>query len=336
MISPVSDYEEDRQVVNAGMPARTVFLLATVRFVLLVMPRFSRQEKHEFSFEPVNPTTQEYSVMSESILSDPIGNVLRFEDHPLNTIFAPKSVAVIGATEKPGSVGRTLLWNLISSPFGGTVYQVNNKRSNVLGIRAYPSVGSIPEAVDLAVIITPSATVPGLMDECVAASVKSSIIISAGFKELGAPGVELERQVLERARKGNLRIIGPNCLGVICPPTGLNASFGGVMPRPGNVAFISQSGALGTAVLDWSVRQQVGFSAFVSIGSMLDVDWGDLIDYLGSDPKTKSIVIYMESVGNARSFLSAAREVALSKPIIVIKAGRTAAAGTRTVNHTGR
>ncbi len=267
--------------------------------------------------------------------TDQAHDVLRQERQPLDAIFAPRNVAVIGATEVPNSVGRTLLWNLISSPFGGTVYPVNPKRPSVLGIKAYPSIGDVPEQVDLAVVCTQAGFVPGIVKQCAAAGVKGMVIISAGFKELGAPGIELERQILEEARKAKIRIIGPNCLGIMSPLSGVNASFASGMARPGNVAFLSQSGALGTAVLDWSFKEMVGFSAFVSIGSMLDVDWGDLIDYLGNDPRTQSIVIYMESIGNARSFLSAAREVSLSKPIIVIKAGRTAAAAKAAASHTG-
>ncbi|WP_066382256.1 bifunctional acetate--CoA ligase family protein/GNAT family N-acetyltransferase [Anabaena sp. CA = ATCC 33047] len=254
--------------------------------------------------------------------------------NPLNAIFAPQSVAVIGASEKAGSVGRTLLWNLISNPFGGTVFPVNPKRHSVLGIKAYPTIADIPETVDLAVIATPAPTIPGIIAECVAAGVKGAIIISAGFKEAGAEGIALEQQILAQAR-GKIRIIGPNCLGVMSPRTGLNATFASAMARFGNVGFLSQSGALCTAILDWSVRENVGFSAFVSIGSMLDVGWGDLIYYLGDDPHTKSIVIYMESIGDARSFISAAREVALTKPIIVIKAGRTEAAAKAAASHTG-
>ncbi|NCC51292.1 MAG: bifunctional acyl-CoA synthetase/GNAT family N-acetyltransferase [Spartobacteria bacterium] len=272
---------------------------------------------------------------SEAKIADPVGDVLRYEDHPLDAIFKPKSVAVVGATEKMGSVGRTVLWNLISNPFGGVVYPVNPKRPGVMGIKAYPSISELPEVVDLAVIVTPAKSIPGIIKECADNGVKSAIVISAGFKELGAPGIKLEQEILEHARRGNMRIIGPNCLGAMNPLTGLNATFGGVMALPGNVAFISQSGALCTAILDWSVEQRVGFSSFVSIGSMVDVDWGDLIDYFGNDPRTRSIVIYMESIGNARSFLSAAREVALSKPIIVIKAGRTAAAAKAAASHTG-
>ncbi|HEX8992901.1 MAG TPA: bifunctional acetate--CoA ligase family protein/GNAT family N-acetyltransferase [Anaerolineales bacterium] len=266
---------------------------------------------------------------------DPAHDVLHYERQALDSFFAPQNVAVIGATETPGTVGRTILWNLISSPFGGTVFPVNPKRAGVLGIKAYPSIAAVPEVVDLAVVVTPASTVPGIIGECVDAGVKAAIVISAGFKETGPAGADLERQILEHARRGRMRIIGPNCLGVMSPTTGLNATFASAMARRGSVGFISQSGALCTAILDWSLRENVGFSAFVSIGSMLDVDWGDLIYYLGDDPHTESIVIYMETIGNARAFLSAAREVALTKPIIVIKPGRTEGAAKAAASHTG-
>ncbi len=268
-------------------------------------------------------------------VSTPVSATSSDEADSLDAIFSPKNVAVIGASERLGSVGRTILWNLISSPFGGTVFPVNPTRSSVLGIRAYPNVASLPEQVDLAVVVTPAHTVPGVIEECVAAGIKGAIIISAGFKERGPEGAELERQILATARAADMRIVGPNCLGVMRPLSGLNATFASAMARPGNVGFISQSGALCTAVLDWSFKENVGFSAFISIGSMLDVGWGDLIDYLGRDPNTRSIVIYMESVGDARAFLSAAREVALRKPIIIIKAGRTEAAAHAAASHTG-
>ncbi len=267
--------------------------------------------------------------------ADPAHNILRTFTQPLDALFTPKNIAVIGATEKVGSVGRTLLWNLISSPFGGTVFPINPKRPSILGIKAYPNIASVPEPVDLVVVATPAPTVPGVIGECVAAGVKGAIIISAGFKEVGEKGIQLEREILKQARQGNMRIIGPNCLGLMNPISGLNATFANAMARPGSVGFVSQSGALCTSILDWSFRENVGFSAFVSIGSMLDVNWGDLIYYLGDDPATRSIVIYMESIGDARSFLSAAREVALAKPIIVIKAGRTEAAAAAAASHTG-
>jgi acetyltransferase len=262
-------------------------------------------------------------------------DVLRSEGHPLDAIFAPHSVAVIGATERPGSIGRAVLWSLVSSPFGGTVYPVSDKRASVLGIKAHARISEIPERVDLAMVVTPAATVPGVITECVEAGVGGVIVISAGFKEHGEQGKELERQILERMKGSHMRLIGPNCLGVMNPVSGLNATFAPNIARPGNVGFISQSGALCTAILDWAQRDMVGFSSFVSVGSMLDVGWGDLIDYLGNDPRTHSIVMYMESVGDARSFLSAAREVSLTKPIIVIKAGRTEAAAHAAASHTG-
>ena len=254
---------------------------------------------------------------------------------PLEVLFRPRNVAVIGATEEQSSVGRSLLFNLQQTSFGGSLYPVNPRRSIVLGLPCYPSIGAVSERVDLAVIATPARTVPGIVGECVAAGVEGAIIISAGFKETGDKGAALEREILREARKGKMRIVGPNCLGLMSPHSGLNATFASSMARPGHLGFISQSGALCTAILDWSQREMVGFSAFVSVGSMLDVGWGDLIQYLGDDPQTSSIVIYMESVGDARAFLSAAREVALSKPIIVIKPGRTEAAAKAAASHTG-
>lgn len=265
---------------------------------------------------------------------DPAHDVFRGDRGPLASFFRPKSVALIGASEAPGSVGRTLLENLSGPDFTGRFFPVNPKRDHLLGLPTFPRLSAVPEPVDLAVIATPAPTVPEIVGQCADLGVPAAIVISAGFKEHGPAGAELERQVLERAA-GRLRVLGPNCLGLMCPPSGLNATFATPMARSGSVAFLSQSGALCTSVLDWSLKKKIGFSAFVSVGSMLDVGWGDLIDYLGNDPGTESIVMYMESVGDARSFLSAAREVALNKPIIVIKAGRTAGAAQAAVSHTG-
>jgi acetyltransferase len=259
----------------------------------------------------------------------------RYQNEQLEAFFRPQNVALIGATENVGSVGRTVLQNLIASPFGGAVFPVNPKRPSVLGIKAYKSIAEVPEKVDLAIVVTPAPSIPGIIRECGEAGVSAAVVISAGFKEIGAEGKKLESMLLEEARTAKIRIIGPNCLGVMCPISGLNATFATAIARPGTVGFISQSGALCTGVLDWSFQANVGFSAFMSIGSMVDVGWGDLIDYLGEDQHTKSIVIYMESVGDARAFLSAAREVALIKPIIVIKAGRTEQASKAAASHTG-
>ena len=267
--------------------------------------------------------------------TDPSYDLFRSRRQPLDAVFDPENIAVIGASDERGSVGRTLLWNLVSNPFGGTIFPVNPNRKNALGIKAYPTIGDVPAEVDLALIATPARTVPGIVEECAAAGVKSAIIISAGFREVGEEGRALERQIKQTAQESQLRIVGPNCLGIMRPPTGLNATFASSMAQEGNVGFISQSGALLTAILDWSYRENVGFSAFVSAGSMVDVDWGDLISYLGADRYTRSIVLYMESIINARSFLSAAREVAQQKPIIVIKAGRTQAAAEAAASHTG-
>jgi acetyltransferase len=252
----------------------------------------------------------------------------------LDSLFSPRSIALMGATENPGSVGRTVMTNLLAS-FKGKIYPVNPKRPEVLGIKAYPSIAELPERPDLVVIVTPAKSVPKLISDCADAKIPIAVVISAGFKEMGPPGIELEEQILTHARMGGMRVIGPNCLGIMRPSRGLNATFAADMALPGKIAFISQSGALCTAVLDWSLQEKVGFSAFVSIGSMLDVEWSDLIDYFGSDDETESILIYMESIGNARAFLSAAREVALTKPIILIKAGRTAESAKAAASHTG-
>lgn len=262
-------------------------------------------------------------------------DILHYEKNSLDVIFRPKNVAVIGATEKEDKIGRIVLWNLLHSDFEGSVFPVNPKYKSILGQPAYANVQDLPEPVDLAIIVTPAPTVPQIVGECVSAGVQGAIVTSAGFKEIGPEGAALEAAALQEARRGRMRIIGPNSLGVMNPHLGLNATYAAALARPGSVGFISQSGALCTAVLDWSLDQNVGFSAFVSIGSMMDADWGDLIYYLGDDSKTKSIVLYMETIGNARSFLSAAREVALTKPIIVLKPGRTQAAARAAASHTG-
>ena len=264
---------------------------------------------------------------------DPSLNFLYRRHLHLDALFRPKSVALIGATEQEGSVGRTVMHNLLKGGFSGDIFPVNLKRKTVCGIPCFPSVSAIGKPVDLAVIVTPASVVPNIIGECAAANIPAAVIISAGFKEMGEPGIALEREIL--ARKGKMRIIGPNCLGIMMPHVNLNATFAASMAHPGSMAFISQSGALCTAVLDWSLAARVGFSAFVSIGSMVDVDFADLIDYFGHDPHTSSILIYMENLGNARAFLSAAREIALTKPIILIKAGRSEESALAATSHTG-
>ncbi|MBM4423998.1 MAG: hypothetical protein FJ030_11500 [Chloroflexi bacterium] len=247
---------------------------------------------------------------------------LPLERQSLEAIFAPKTVAVIGATEEPGSVGRALLHNLIGSSFGGMVFPVNPKRPSVLGVKAYPRIADAPDPVDLAVIATPAPTVPAIVGECAQAGVKGGLITSTGFRERGAAGAELEKQV--KAQAGAMRIVGPGSLGIMRPPIGLNATFARPSPRPGSIALVSQSATLGASILDWGQREQVGFSAFISTGGMLDADWSDFIELLDEDAHTQSILIYMESIPNPRAFISAARKAAYNKPIIALKAGRLA------------
>lgn len=246
----------------------------------------------------------------------------------------PKTVALIGATETEGTVGRTILENL-TRPGNRTVFPVNPRHDAVLGIPCLPNVAAAPQEIDLAVIATPAATVPDLVSECATAGVHGAIVVSAGFGETGDAGRELERRIREALVGSSMRVVGPNCLGIIRPSVGLNASFLTVEPGAGDIALISQSGALGTGMLDWAVSTHIGFSLFASVGSMVDVDFADLVDFLGEDHHTRSILIYMESIGNARRFMSAARSFARNKPIIVLKPGRHSESARAALSHTG-
>ena len=255
--------------------------------------------------------------------------------HVLDAVFRPKTVAVIGAKDSPGSVGRTILLNLISGGGVKNIIPVNPHRTEVCGLPCISSVELAKEPVDLAVIVVPAANVLDVMNSCARAKVRAAIVIAAGFKESGPEGLRLETAVAHAAREGGIRLIGPNCLGVMNPEFGLNASFGSGMPHKGPLAFISQSGAMCSAVLDWSLSDGIGFSAFVSIGSMADVGWADLIDYFGDDPATTGILMYMETIGDPRAFISVAGRVSHDKPIIVIKPGRTPEAARAAASHTG-
>jgi len=253
----------------------------------------------------------------------------------LERLFDPKSIAIIGASDQEGTVGLALTKNLTQGEYTGKVYLVNNHRTEVLGLKAYPAIGAVPEPVDLVLIATPAKTVPAVMEECGRAGAKVAVILSAGFKEVGPSGKALEDQVLEIGRRYEIRVVGPNCLGIARPSLHLNATFLGRIPKPGNVAFLSQSGALGSAILDVAIHENVGFSAFASVGSMIDVDFGDLIDYFGGDPSTRSILMYVEGVTDARKFMSAARHFARTKPIVVVKAGRFNESARAVASHTG-
>ncbi len=254
----------------------------------------------------------------------------------LDSIFRPNRIALIGVSNDPSSVGGMTLKNLVSGGFHGVVYPVNPKREAVMGIPCYPNVESLPKVPDLAVIMTPAEQVPGIIDECGNCGVNGVIIMSAGFKESGEQGKALELEVKNRIDKyPDMRAIGPNCLGIIVPRAKLNVSFANGMPRKGKVAFISQSGALGASVLDWANEAKIGFSYFISIGNAVDVTFGDLIDYLGQDTNTKSIILYVESLADARAFMSAARAFARKKPIIVYKSGRFPESAAAAESHTG-
>lgn len=254
--------------------------------------------------------------------------------HYLNTLFAPKSVAVFGASDRVDAVGQIVFKNMLECGFKGTLYPINAKNAEVQGQKAYASISDIDAPVELVVIATPPKSVPGIIEECGLHGVKAAVIITAGFGEAGAAGVALEKELIAAAHRYNIRLIGPNCLGIMRPSIGLNATFNKGGANTGNIAFVSQSGALCTAILDWAQRNDVGFSSVVSMGSSTDVDFGEILDYLVSDPNTHSILMYIEGIRNARSFMSALRAAARIKPVVLVKVGRHAAGSKAAMSHT--
>ncbi|MGK2924288.1 MAG: CoA-binding protein, partial [Lysobacterales bacterium] len=245
--------------------------------------------------------------------------------HYLASLFTPESVALFGASDRPDSVGGIVLRNLIGSEYKGRIYAINPKREQVQGQKAYASLGDIGETVDLAVVATPAATIPAIVESCGEQGVRMMLILSAGFRETGPQGQRLEDQVTELARRHGIRLMGPNCLGIIRPDQGLNITFGHNNARAGNLALVSQSGAICTAILDWAEMNGVGFSAVVSTGIAADLDFGDYLDFLVSDHLTRSILLYIEGIKNSRRFMSSLRAAARIKPVIALKVGRHAA-----------
>lgn len=255
--------------------------------------------------------------------------------HYLSPLFAPRSVAVIGASNRPESVGGVVFKNMQESGYHGKLYAINPGYPEIQGQRAYTSIEQIGEAVDLAVIATKAATVPEIIEACGQHGVRAAVILSAGFSEAGQAGMALERAVLENARRYGVRLIGPNCLGIMRPSVGLNATFSNGGAKAGNLALISQSGALCTAILDWAHPNDVGFSSIISMGATADVDFGEILDYLVSDPQTESILLYIEGIHHSRSFMSALRAATRIKPVILVKVGRHEAGSKAAFSHTG-
>ena len=258
---------------------------------------------------------------------------LRVHSDTLRYLFYPRSVAVIGASRYPGKVGYEILENIIKYGFKGIVYPVNPKATEILGLKCYPSVKDIPDEVDLAVVCVPAPIVPTIVRECGEKGVKVLVIISSGFKEVG--NVELERKIVEIASKYGMRILGPNIFGIFCAKSKLNATFGPAEVLPGKIALISQSGALGIALMGWTISERIGLSAVVSVGNKADIDDADLLKFFADDDSTKTIMIYLEGLRRAREFMKVAREVSMKKPIIVIKAGRSERGAKAAVSHTG-
>jgi acetyltransferase len=255
--------------------------------------------------------------------------------HHLEYLLAPQSLAVIGASDRAGSVGARVMHNLMSGGFRGPVWPVNLRHTEVAGVAAYATPAQLPGAPDLAVICTPAATVPGLIAQLGERGTGAAVVLSAGLEAPAAGGGTLLTAMLQAARRHALRILGPNCIGLIVPGIGLNASFAHLGARAGGIAFVAQSGALVSAMLDWAHGAAVGFSQCISLGNAADVDFGDLLDYLGRDPRTRAILLYIESVTGARKFMSAARAAARNKPVIAVKAGRTGEAARAATSHSG-
>lgn len=257
------------------------------------------------------------------------------DSHYLNPFFNPTSIAVIGASDRPNSVGMKVFKNLLNSYFAGELYAVNLKHHLVQGKPCLPSVKVIEQQIDLAVITTPAVTVPNIIAECGEKGIGAVIVISAGFGEMGKPGKELEQTILDTARHYRTRIIGPNCLGVMRPSSNLNATFDNNFALPGSVALVSQSGAICAAILDWAICQKIGFSALVSMGNCMDVDFGDVLDYLTLDDKTTSILLYVEGIHHSSQFMQGLRSAARLKPVIVIKGGKNIQGSRAALSHTG-
>jgi len=253
----------------------------------------------------------------------------------LDKLFAPRSVALIGATPRPGSVGAVVARNLRRAGFAGELMLVNPHYDTIDGLTVHPNVASLPRAPDLGVIVTPAETVPCLIHELAARGTRAAVIITAGFGELGQRGQTLQQATLDAAKPHLLRIVGPNCVGIMLPRLGLDATFSHLAPPAGDIAFLSQSGAMITAMLDWAVPHGIGFSHVVSLGDMADVDFGDMLDYLAADPHTRAILLYAEGITHGRKFMSAARAASRIKPVLVLKAGRSQAGARAATSHTG-
>jgi len=254
----------------------------------------------------------------------------------LKYLFRPESIALIGASDRPQSLGATVMRNLLAGGYAGNIVPVNPKHARVAGKRAFPDVGSLEQAPDLAIICTPPHDIPGIIGQLGAKGGKAAVVLTAGLAAItNSQGRTLTQAMLDAAKPHLIRILGPNCVGLLVPTIGLNASFAHIGARPGKIAFVSQSGALTTALLDWTNSRGIGFSHFISLGESADVDFGDVLDYLALDPATAAILLYVEAITSARKFMSAARAAARNKPVIAVKSGRVAESAKAAASHTG-
>ena len=305
--------------------------------VIWAISRFFAENKNvvEFDINPVRLYESGACIVDARVFVDDTAVETTAKERPFVPIeyFTPRSIAVIGASSEPKKMGYAVMHNLLHFP--GQLYPVNNKRPEVQGLKAYPSILDIPNPVDMAVITVPAKHVPGVIEECGQKGVNMAVIITAGFKEMGEGGKALEDRVLEIAKGYGTRIIGPNCLGLIIPPRGIDTTYVHQSPKPGNIAFISQSGAIINTVVDWSITQDIGFSAVVSVGNQADLNFIDYLRFVERDPKTKGIILYVEELQDGKTFMKVVSEVSKTKPVVAIKSGSSQKGQEAASSHTG-
>jgi acetyl coenzyme A synthetase (ADP forming)-like protein len=305
--------------------------------LICAISRFFIENKNvvEFDINPVRLYESGACIVDARIFVNDAPPEPSTEERPFVPIeyFTPRSIAVIGASSEPKKMGYAVMHNLLHFP--GQLYPVNNKRPEVQGLKAYPSILDIPNPVDMAVITIPAKHVPSVIEECGQKGVSMAVIISAGFREMGEEGKALEDRVLEIAKGYGMRIIGPNCLGLIIPPKGIDTTYVHQSPKPGNIAFISQSGAIINTVVDWSITQDIGFSAVISVGNQADLNFIDYLRFVERDPKTKGIILYIEEIQDGKTFMEVVKEVAKTKPVVAIKSGSSRRGQEAASSHTG-
>src|SRR6185503_1652121 len=320
-----------------GPESQGAWLMFDPRQHTVTWPAYAPPRRFDALLRPPNGDADGICALRQLRLADPLDSipVIGSRPHYLAPLFEPRSVALVGASESRAKVGGLVLDNLVAARFSGDLFAVNPLHARVRDVPCVPDVAALPRPVDLAVIATPAATVPGIVEQCGLKGIRAAVVISAGFSESGPEGAAREREMLAAARRHGVRLLGPNCVGLMRPSRGLNATFARGQALPGSLALVSQSGAVCTALLDWATPNGVGFSSVISLGGSTDLDFGEAIDYLASDPGTEHILLYIEGVRDGRGLVSSMRAAARAKPVILMKVGRHPAGSRAAVSHTG-